>query len=96
MLYEDAMFLSAYALKAKSMRITGDADYDYFIRAGGKMVVENRLRRTANQFDLRDSRRCLDPQMRFWRGSFFLSAMEILCNSGIRPSLRYMRWKSLD
>ena len=77
-LYEDAVFLSAYAQRAKSMRVVGDTGYRYFIRKGGMMSVETRERMTRHKFELRDARREIDPGLSAWRGTFALSALQVL------------------
>jgi hypothetical protein len=61
------MFLSAYALRAKSIRVLGDTGYHYFIRKSGAMLTEAREQVTKHKFLLRDARRELDPRMAHWR-----------------------------
>lgn len=89
-LYEDAVFVSAYSARAGSMRILGDADYEYFIRSTGGMSVGNRKHKAAAKFALRDARARLDPDRRFWRGTFWLSAVEVAREAGLGVAWRYL------
>lgn len=93
-LCEDALFLAAFAQRAKSMRVIGDVGYRYFVREGGAMLTERRLRMTPYKFAARDIRRELDPQMSHWRGSFLLSAVDILLRTGPGTAWRYLTFKS--
>ena len=90
-LYEDSLFLAAYALRAKTMRVIGDTGYLYEIRPTGAMSTEARERLVASKFALRDARRAIDPAMTQWRGSFLLSAVEIMRSAGFRTAWRYVR-----
>ncbi len=90
-LYEDAMFIAALARRARSLRVFGDAGYVWFIRETGSMCTENRERKTENKFALRDARRRIDPEMAWWRGTFVLSALEILKCAGPAAARRYVR-----
>ncbi|MGN0853960.1 MAG: glycosyltransferase family 2 protein [Kiritimatiellia bacterium] len=93
-LYEDAMFLAAYARRAKSMRVIGDTGYRYFIRPGGLMATEARERMTQHKFELRDARREIDPRMSAWRGTFVLSALEVLrATKSLRLFARYVSFR---
>jgi len=89
-LYEDAIFVSAYAVRAQSMRVIGPTGYRYFIRPNGLMLRENRERKVQHKFELRDARRRLDPKMTHWRGSFVLSFFEVLRTAGIRAAGRFL------
>lgn len=93
-LYEDAIFLSEYARRAKSMRVIGDTGYHYFIRKSGMMSVESRERMTQHKFELRDARRNVDPKMSAWRGTFVLSALQVLNDTkSLRMMWRYVMGK---
>ena len=93
-LYEDAIFLAAYARRAKSMRVVGDTGYRYFIREGGMMSVEARKRMTRHKFELRDARREIDPEMSAWRGTFVLSALQVLRDTkSLRLTWRYLAFR---
>lgn len=89
-LNEDAMFLAAFALRARSMRVVGAADYVYEAREDGAAARESRERAVENRFALRDARRRLDPKMAHWRGSFVLGAIDVLRTAGLRAALRYL------
>lgn len=94
-LYEDAMFLAAYARRAKSMRVIGNTGYRYFIRETGSMLTETREQLVANKFALRDARKELDPEMTQWRGTYVLSALQVLkATRSLREMLRYLRFRS--
>jgi len=93
-LCEDALFLSAVAKRAQAMRVIGDTGYRYFVREGGAMITERRERMTPYKFAARDIRREIDPQMAQWRGSFLLSALEVLRLSGLSAFLRYAMFRS--
>ena len=90
-LYEDSLFLCAYAARAKSMRVIGDTGYRYFIRSRGAMMTEARERLLQGKFVLRDARRRIDPKMTHWRGSFLLSAVEVFRIAGPGAAWRYLR-----
>jgi len=92
-LYEDAVFLSEYAQRAKSMRVIGYTGYQYFIRPGGMMAAEARDHMTRHRFELRDARRRIDPRMTHWRGSFLLSAVDVLRRSGLAVFIRYVAFR---
>ncbi|MGN0834031.1 MAG: glycosyltransferase family 2 protein [Kiritimatiellia bacterium] len=93
-LYEDAIFLSEYARRAKSMRVIGDTGYHYFIRRGGMMSAEARERMPQHKFELRDARREIDPKMSAWRGTFVLSALQILKETkSLRMMWRYVTFR---
>jgi len=92
-LYEDAIFLSEYAQRAKSMRVIGDTDYRYFIRPGGMMMAEARDHMTRHRFELRDARRRIDPGMSAWRGSFILGAIDVFWRSGLAAFVRYVTFR---
>lgn len=93
-LYEDAMFFAAYAQRAQSMRVIGNTGYHYFIRSNGMMVSEARERLVQHKFELRDARRTIDPKMSAWRGSFALSALEVLrATKSLRQPWRYLTFK---
>lgn len=91
-LNEDAYFLSAFALRARSMRVLGDVGYHYFVRESGAMRTELREHMTLSKFVGRDIRREIDPHMSHWRGTFLLSAVDILRRSGPGAFLRYV-WR---
>jgi len=91
-LYEDAMFVAAYALRAKSMRVIGETGYRYAIRPGGLMMRETREKKVLHKFELRDARRRLDPKMTSWRGTWLTSAMEIARDAGVGAAFRYLLW----
>lgn len=92
--YDDAMFLAAYAVRAKSVRISSAADYDYIVRPEGVMSSGLKKRMSSVKFTLRDARRRLDPWMGHWRGTYILSAAEVARDSGIRAALRYLAFMS--
>lgn len=92
-LYEDAMFLAAYAMRARSMRILANCGYRYFIRPGGLMSTENRVRPVEHKFALRDARRRLDPGMTHWRGTYIASFAAVLRLSGWRAAWRYLTFR---
>lgn len=92
-LYEDAMFLAAYAKRARSMRILGRTGYRYFIRPGGAMSTGNRLRAVEHKFALRDARRLLDPGMTHWRGTFAAGFATVLRRAGWRTAWRYLTFQ---
>jgi len=93
-LCEDALFLSAVAVRAKSMRVIGDTGYRYFVRENGAMMTERRDRMTPYKFAARDIRHEIDPKMTQWRGSFLLSAGDVLRHSGLVAAWRYLTFKS--
>jgi len=95
-LYEDSLFLAAFAQRAKSMRVIGDTGYRYFFRERGAMSTEGRERMTQHKFVLRDARRELDPQMTHWRGTFLLSALDVLRHSGVAAAGRYLTFKPYE
>ena len=90
-LFEDAMFVAAYAERAQSMRVIGETGYRYAIRVGGLMSREGRERKLLHKFELRDARRRIDPKMTHWRGSFLLSAVEVFRIAGLGAAWRYLR-----
>jgi hypothetical protein len=88
---EDSVFLCAYALRAKTMRVVGQTGYRYFMRAGGSLARENSgARKLRSKFALRDARRALDPEMRFWRGTWLVSALEVVGLAGLSAAARYV------
>ena len=90
-LYEDAMFLSEFALRAQRMRAVDYVGYRYVIRPSGGMTRESEpARKLAAKFVLRDVRRRIDPAMSHWRGTWLLSALETLRLGGVAPCIRYM------
>ncbi len=89
-LNEDAIFLAEYAVRAKSMRVVGDTSYVYRIRREGAANVESLERKAANKFALRDARSRIDPAKRFWRGTYLLSAVELLREAGLKTAWRYL------
>jgi len=93
---EDATFLAAFALRAKSMRVIGDTGYRYFVRPSGAMISERRNRMVPCKFGMRDIRRELDPKMTHWRGTFLLSALEVLRIGGIKTAVRYVRGRGVS
>jgi len=93
-LCEDALFLAALAWRTKSMRIIGDTGYRYFVRPGGAMMSERQRRMVPYKFAARDIRREIDPTMMHWRGSFLLSAMEVLYRAGVASAYRYVRGRN--
>lgn len=95
-LNEDAIFLSEYALRARTMRVAGVADYVYDVRQDGAAAVGNGAGKSRNKFLLRDARARLDPGRRHWLGTFFLSALEVLLDSGARQAWRYIRGLPVD
>lgn len=90
-LYEDAIYISTLAMKAKSLAKIGDAGYVWRPSPNGTMArgfsKENLV---ANKFAVRDARRKLDPKMSHWRGSYLLSAAQILRLKGLRAAFRYL------
>lgn len=92
-LYEDSIFLSEYALRAKTMRVIGDTGYRYFIRPGGMMTSEARERMMQHRFELRDARSRIDPKKTAWRGSFVLAALDVLRRGGVRAFVRFVGGK---
>ncbi len=48
----------------------------------------------ANKFALRDARKELDPEMTQWRGTYVLSALQVLkATRSVREMLRYLRFR---
>ena len=93
---EDSIFLCAFAARAATMRVSGPSGYRYRPRRDGALAVESRGRNMLEaKFALRDARRSLDPGMSHWRGTFVLSALEVLRLGGCGAALRYVRGKSL-
>lgn len=93
---EDSIFLCAFAAGAATMRVTGPSGYRYMPRRDGALAVENRgANKLESKFSLRDARRALDPGMAHWRGTFVLSALEVLRLGGVGAALRYLRGKPL-
>lgn len=91
-LFEDAMFLSAYALRAKTMRVIGDTGYRYCIRPRGAMTRQMRENLVRNKFAVRDVRQGIDPGKSAWRGTFVLSALEVLrATRSVKTAWRYLR-----
>ena len=89
-LYEDSIFLCAYAKKAASMRAIDYAGYRYFIRPTGGMMSQSAPEaKLAAKFAICDARKALDPSMSHWRGSFVLGALEVLRLGGPSAFLRY-------
>lgn len=90
-LYEDAIYISTLAMKAKSLAKIGDAGYVWRPSPDGTMArgfsKENLV---ANKFAVRDARRMLDPEMSYWRGSYLLSAVQVLRLEGLRAAFRYL------
>jgi len=93
---EDALFLSAFAPRAQSMRVIGDTGYRYFVREGGAETTERRNRPVPYKFAARDIRREIDPKMTHWRGSFLLSVLEVLRLSGLSAAWRYVTLRPAD
>lgn len=89
-LYEDSIFLSEYALRARTMRVIGDTGYQYFIRPSGAMSSEARERMLQHRFELRDARSRIDPKKTAWRGSFVLAALDVLRRGGVGQFLHYI------
>lgn len=77
-LYEDAMFLARLSMELKSLKIVADCGYRWYVRPQGAMTQQRGERLLANKFRVRDVRRAIDPKMTHWRGTFVLSALEIL------------------
>ena len=93
---EDSIFLCAFAARAATMRVAGPSGYRYRPRRDGALAVENRgLKKLESKFALRDARRSLDPAMSHWRGTFVLSALEVLRLGGVGAALRYLRGNPL-
>ena len=92
-LSEDALFLAAFAKRARSMRIIGDTGYRYFIRERGAVASERRLRLTPYKFAARDARRAIDPRLSHWRGTYLLSAAEVFRHAGLFAALRYLTFR---
>ena len=92
-LYEDSIFLSEYALRARTMRVIGDTGYQYFIRPSGAMSSEARERMMQHRFELRDARSRIDPKKTAWRGSFVLAALDVLRRGGVRAFVRFVGGK---
>ena len=89
-LYEDAMFLSRLSQRIGRLVIAGDCGYHWQVRPRGAMTREFRDHLVANKFAVRDVRRAIDPKMTHWRGTFLLSALEILrATRSLRLTLRY-------
>ena len=91
--YDDAMFLSAYAERAKSMRVSSASDYEYIVRPEGVMSSGLSKRKASVKFTMRDARRRLDPGMKWWRGTYLLSAVELLRDAGVAAAWRYLTFK---
>ncbi len=87
---EDAFFLAAFAKRAISMRVIGDTGYRYFIRAKGALMTEGQNRMVPYKFAARDIRREIDPGLTHGRGSFLLSAVEVLRLAGFGAFVRYV------
>lgn len=92
-LYEDAMYIAALAAKAQTLAIFGSAGYTWRPTPFGTMAQGfSRECLVANKFAVRNARHTLDPKMSHWRGSYLLSAGEILRLAGLRTTLRYLLW----
>ena len=76
--------------------LTEVADYVYEVRQDGAAAVGNGAGKSRNKFLLRDARARLDPGRRHWRGTFLLSALEVLLDSGARQAWRYIRGLPVD
>lgn len=91
-LYEDAMFLAQLGQRAASLKIAGDCGYRWTVRPRGAMTREMRENLVRNKFAVRDVRREIDPKMSAWRGTFVLSALEVLrATHSLRQAWRYAR-----
>ena len=92
LLYEDAMFMTKLSRGLKSLVIAGDCGYEWQVRSRGAMTRQRNERMLANKFLVRDVRMEIDPDMTCWRGTFLLSALEILreCRS-VRLFTRYLQ-----
>jgi hypothetical protein len=77
------------------MRLAGFTGYRYMQRRDGALATENgdRRRKVESKFALRDARRALDPGMTHWRGTFLLSALEVLHLAGLRAAARYVTFR---
>lgn len=89
-LYEDAIYISELALRAKSLAVFPDAGYRWIVRETGTMTrgfsPANLL---PHKFAVRDARRRIDPKMKRWRGSFVLSILETFKLGGLDAARRY-------
>lgn len=93
-LYEDAIYLAEIGRKARSAAILGDAGYRWQVRESGAMTRERAERLVGHKFAARDARRRIDPKMKAWRGTFLLSAMEVLWASGsTRRMMEFLLFK---
>lgn len=92
-LYEDAMYIAALSERAESLSVFTDAGYRWIVRESGTMTRGfSSANIIANKFAVRDARFRLDPNLRYWRGTFLLSFLEILRKGGLRAALRYAAW----
>lgn len=94
-LYEDAIFLAEFATRARRLSVVGDCGYTWHVRASGAMSCGFREHAVVHKFAVRDARRRVDPRMAHWRGTFLLSALEVLKLAGPRTALRYVTGKPL-
>ena len=93
-LFEDSIFLAEYSRRAKTMRLIGESGYKYYVRETGLMMRElDPEKRLKHRFTLRDARRRVDSTMHFWRGSFVLSALDVLRLGGVSEFWRFVTFK---
>ena len=96
-LYEDAMFLSAFLLKAKSMTSTSRPLYRYRLRKDGSMLGKaNRERLVENKLALLNARAALDAAEGgslscLYDATCVLSLVESLRHTALHPSRRNIR-----
>ena len=95
-LYEDAIFITELATRARRLGVVGDCGYDWRVRPTGAMSREFRERAVVHKFAVRNVRARIDPKKTHWRGTFLLSALEILKTAGFACAVRYLTGKDPD
>lgn len=91
-LYEDAMFLAKLGAQTRKLAIAGDCGYGWAVRPRGAMTRQMRENLVRNKFAVRDVRQGIDPGKSAWRGTFVLSALEVLrATRSVKTAWRYLR-----
>lgn len=88
-LYEDAMYIARLGKKARTLSVFSGAGYKWLPRADGTMAKGFGEDLVKNKFAVRDIRRAIDPEMRYWRGTFLLSFFEIWKRADFKTALVY-------